>query len=135
MVWKTVGSVLVLRESKDTPSDEEWDGFLAALTGLRKRVSELRALVVTDGGGPSSSQRTRIKDALAGAAIRSAVVSDSIKIRFIASAIMLISKNHASYTTKELYRAYDHLGLSPEERPVVAEALRQLERELMSEAA
>jgi hypothetical protein len=126
---------LVLKESKEAPSDEEWDDFLLALKTLRKRGSEIRGLIVTDGGGPSSSQRVRLKEVLQGAAIRSAVVSDSIKVRFIASAIMLISKNHASFTTKELYRAYDHLGLSAEERPGVAEALRQLERELTGDAA
>jgi|SRR5579859_1729660 len=131
MVWKTIGSVLVIREAKDPPSDEEWDGLMAALASLRKRVTELRAVVVTDGGGPTSSQRGRIKSVIQGAAIRSAVVSDSIKIRFIASAMMLISKNHASFTTKELAGAYDHLKLTPEERLAVGEALRQMEGELM----
>ena len=43
---------------------------------------------------------------------------------------MLIAKNHASFTTKETERAYDHLAFTPDERRAVGDALRQMEREL-----
>jgi hypothetical protein len=130
MVWKTVGSVLVVRESADSPSDEEWDGLMAALTSQRQRSGDLRVIVVTDGGGPTSTQRGRIKAAVQSAAIRSAVVSDSIKIRFIASAVMLVSKNHACFSKREIQGAYNHLKLTPEERLAVGETLKQIEQEL-----
>lgn len=134
MVWKTVGTILVLREDKQPPSDEEWSAFLTSVAAYRKRVSELRVLIITDGGGPTSSQRASIKGAIEGHPFRSAVISDSMKIRFIAAAIMLISKNHGSFTTRETERAYEHLSLTPDERSAVVDAVRQLDRELKGAA-
>ena len=136
MMWRIVGRVLVLRETREAPTDAEWEAFLAALKGYRKQVDELRLVIVTDGGGPNSTQRLGLKDALAGGkTFRSAVISDSIKIRFMASALMLIVRNHASFTSKEVERAYDHLSLTPEERRTVDETLSELERELGQSSA
>ena|SRR6188768_3912737 len=130
MAWRVVGTVLVVTETEDSPSDGEWNAFIADTMQYRKRVNEMRVLIITDGGGPNSSQRVLIKTAIAGKPFRSAVVSDSIKLRFIAAAIMLISKNHASFTTPEWRRAYDHLSLNAEERRGIDVALREMRAQL-----
>jgi hypothetical protein len=135
LLWKVVGSVMVVRENKETPSDMEWDAFIAATTEYRKRVDMLRVLIITDGGGPNGNQRSKIKDAIGDKQFKSAVVSDAIKIRFIASAIMLISKNHASFTTREASGAYTHLALTADERRKVDECVVQLDAELKRGAA
>jgi hypothetical protein len=130
MAWRVVGTVLVVTETDVSPSDAEWNAFIADTMKYRKRVNEMRVLINTDGGGPNTSQRSLIKTAIDGKAFRSAVVSDSIKLRFIAAAIMLISKNHASFTSREWRRAYDHLSLNAEERRATDAAVREMRAEL-----
>lgn len=130
MAWKVVGSVFVLRERAEAPSMQEWRSFLAAFSQYRAKSTLLKILIATDGGGPDAEQRTYIKGAIAGRPFLSAVVSDSIKIRFIASAIMLINKNHRSFTTLQVARACDHLSLTPEERVGVGVALNEMTKAL-----
>jgi hypothetical protein len=130
MVWEVAGSLMVLRENGQTPSDAEWDHFLVSVMDSQRRHGALRMLVVTDGGGPSTDQRTRLKTALKGKTVRSAVVSDAIKIRFIASAIMLINKEHGSFTRREVEGAYAHLSLTTDERRFTIDALARLEEHI-----
>jgi hypothetical protein len=126
MTWRVVGTVLVITETVDTPSDAEWNAFIRDTIQYRRQVDEMRVLINTDGGGPNAAQRSLIKGAIGGKQFRSAVVSDAIKLRFIAAAIMLISKHHKSFTTREWQRAYEHLSLSVEERRGVEAAVSQM---------
>ena len=54
MVTRRIGPLLILRENKDTPTDDEWDECLSLLA---QDLDDVRVLVVTDGGGPSPAQR------------------------------------------------------------------------------
>lgn len=130
MAWKVVGSVLLIAETEEGPSDTEWRAFISDTIRYRTRVDEMRVLINTDGGGPNSAQRSLIKGAIDGKPFRSAVVSDAIKLRFIAAAIMLISKHHRSFTTREWHLAYEHLSLNAEERRGVEAAIRELRAKL-----
>lgn len=134
LAWKVVGTVLVVTETEDSPSDAEWKAFINATSQYRTRVNEMRVLIHTDGGGPNTAQRSLIKAAIDGKPFRSAVVSDAIKLRFIAAAIMLISKHHKSFTTREWERAYDHLALSTEERRGIDAAVRDMRAGLRKSA-
>jgi hypothetical protein len=132
MVWRTTGPVIVVRQSDKTPLDHEWDGFLRDVVSSREKYGQAKILIVTDGGGPSSDQRTRLKKALDGKPVRSAVVSDSSKVRFIASAIMLINRDHGSYARSELPKALEHLMLNAEEQRSATALVAQLETEMSS---
>lgn len=134
MAWRVVGTVLVITETADPPSDIEWRAFIADAMKYRAGVGEMRVLINTDGGGPNTAQRSLIKGAIDGKHFRSAVVSDSIKLRFIAAAIMLISKHHKSFTTGEWQRAYEHLSLSAEERRGIESAVREMRAQLRQAA-
>jgi hypothetical protein len=118
LVVRALETLLVLCENDKTPSDKEWDGFLAMLPQNSEHYQKLRILVLTTGGGPDRTQRERLDKTLAGRPIRVAVVSDSAKVRFIASAIALINRDHRGFSTKELSLAYDHLNLSTSERKI-----------------
>jgi hypothetical protein len=85
---------------------------------------------VTKGGGPDVKQRKRLETTLAGAKFQTAVVSDSVKVRFVAATIALFHKEHRSFTEDEMDRAYQHLGLTAHEcslaNTAVAEMLQRL---------
>lgn len=123
---RSVGSMLVLRENKDTPSDMEWDAFLDHLVKNRTNLDALKILVLTDGGGPNAAQRKRLEAALDGRSVRVAVVTDSPKARFIASAITFLNKLHRGFSTKEISLAYEHLGMTLAEQKLAEVALREM---------
>jgi len=127
MVTRIIGSVVILRESNDTPTDEEWDGILRILSDNQANLANLKFLVVTDGGGPNHTQRKRLERVLGGRSVRVAVVTDSAKSRFIASAVSLINRDHAGFSTKEIEGAYEHLRMNPLERRQAEVALREMD--------
>lgn len=120
-------NLVVSRETFDSPRDEEWNDFLKLLEAQGDNVDKLRLLVVTDGGGPNSAQRTRLETALKGRSVRVAIVTDSAKSRFIASAVSLFNRDHRGFSKAEMSAAYAHLMLTPQECRLVEAALREME--------
>lgn len=122
-----VGSLLLLRENQHTPTDADWDAFLEILILNRPNFPQLRILVATDGGGPSPTQIKRLAKALGGRSVRVAVVTDSTRVRFIASTIALLNSKIKSFSSSEIRKAYDHLGLTTAEQRQSQQTLTQLE--------
>ena len=118
--------MIVIRQNKDTSSDQDWDDFLDMLVERRPEFAKLKILVVTDGGGPSQAQRKRLEVALAGKPVRVAVVSDSMKTRFIVSSIALLNRDMSSFRASELSQAYDHLSLTLDERRTAKTTIEEL---------
>ncbi len=128
MLTRVLGQMVVMRETDETPLDAEWDAFLKILADNHVRFERMKILVVTDGGGPNFAQRKRLEVVLNGKPVRVAIVTDSAKSRFIASAISLINRQHMGYSLKELPQAYVHLRMTPTECSEAATALQQMER-------
>lgn len=119
--------MIVLRENEDTPADEDWDAFLAMLVHDRERFPKLKILVLTEGGGPSAEQRKRLKVALDGRPVRVACVTDSVKVRFIASSVALLNRQIRTFSKQELPGAYTHLGMTAAEQKIAAAVLDEME--------
>ncbi|MES1173217.1 MAG: hypothetical protein ABUL62_02725 [Myxococcales bacterium] len=115
-VTRKVGSLVILREGKQDPLDREWDETLAILAEHRLEIDHIKVLVVSDGGGPTQIQRKRLERTLEGKPIRVAVVSDSMKVRFICSSVALFTSNLSSFRVSELRDAYKWLDLTAQER-------------------
>ena len=126
LLVRVVESLIVLRENSATPTDRDWDEFLEILAANRSNFQHIKILVATDGGGPSSDQRTRLSVALGGRRVRVAVVTDSIKVRFIVSSIALLNSEIATFSKSELSEAYKHLSLTPHEVKLVELAIREM---------
>jgi hypothetical protein len=108
-------NVVILRQSDKDPTDAEWDECMRLLmTG--EGPSNARVLVVTDGGGPSGDQRSRLKMTLDGNNIRVAVVTDHTRTRFIVSSVAFITSKIRSFSKAEIDRAYEYLGLDVNQR-------------------
>lgn len=128
MFSRKVGAMLlVLVQDAEPPSDTEWNDFLDL---LKSTMPKVKLLVVTRGGGPDVEQRKRLEVTLAGARFQTAVVSDSVKVRFVAATIALFHKEHRSFTEDEMDKAYEHLGLTDHEcsqaNSAVAEMVQRL---------
>lgn len=126
LVVRTIESLIVLRENSSTPTDRDWDEFLEILAVNRPDFPRIKILVKTDGGGPNAEQRKRLSVALGGVPVRVAVVTDSIKVRFIVSSIALLNSEIATFSNKEIVEAYQHLSLSVREQKLVEAAIVEM---------
>jgi hypothetical protein len=130
MVTRSMGAMLILRESDEPPSDEEWDECLRLLAPYRSDFSRVKVLVVTDGGGPTPVQRKRLSSVLDGNVVRVAVVSESVKVRFITSSVALFLRRISSFRRHELQDAYTFLSMTPEERLAADRAIADMDAEI-----
>lgn len=134
MVTRRVNDVLILREAKGPPSDAEWDHCLELLVQDPHRIDQVKVLVVTDGGGPTPDQRKRLQQALDGARIPIAVVTNSMRVRFIVSSVALLTSRIQSFNMDEMGDAYAHLGLGASTEHRVNKCLAEMVEELRESA-
>ncbi|MEZ4220967.1 MAG: hypothetical protein R3B13_08560 [Polyangiaceae bacterium] len=123
MVTRRIDNLLILRQSREPPSDKEWNDCLDL---LRDGLEGLRVLVITDGGGPSPEQRRRLDRTLNGEPIRIAVVSESVRVRFIVSSVALFSSRIKSFSELEYPQALQHLELGIDERRTAQQHIREM---------
>lgn len=132
LVCRLIDNVLLLCEDKETPTDWEWDeclGLLAELKGKCDKSGEQgKVLVATLGGGPNASQRKRLEIVLGGKPIPVAVISDSLKLRFITAAVALFNAEQRAFSTAERLQAYKHLGLNGPQTRRLESAISQMEK-------
>jgi hypothetical protein len=128
MDFRTSGRMLVIRQNKRSPTDADWEAFLAEMVRLRPKLTEMRALIFTDGGGLTSEQRKKLSVAMGGAEIQTALISDRAMTRFIVATVGLFNKTIRSFLTSETPAAFAWLGLQREDRKTVKELLSSLEK-------
>lgn len=109
MLTRKVGSVLLLVQGLASPSDAEWKECLDI---LRPFVAAARVLVVTEGGGPTPMQRKRLSALIGEYPIRAAIVTDSVKVRFIVASVALFIRRIRCYTRSDIRSAFRHLDLT-----------------------
>jgi hypothetical protein len=137
LVFETLEQVrlLVIYQTAKSPTDAEWDAWLHAAAALQTKIGEFRLLVFSEGGHPSRKQIARVelvkrRMERTGGKKRSepntAVVSPSVPMRFVVSAMNLFNPKIRCYSPLDLQDAYEHLGLTPAESSVAEAALGQL---------
>jgi hypothetical protein len=127
----TIGSVLVIRQSKETPTDAEWsDSIQQVRTVLSVHGMNSKALIDTDGGGLNARQRDDLKQAIEKMPIPVAVLSDSVFARLLASTFALFDRNLRSFSVAGMADAFAFLGLSGDEKTRVKEALERMSAQL-----
>jgi hypothetical protein len=123
MLTRRVGSVLLLVQGAESPTEAEWSECLDV---LRPFVDSARVLVVTDGGGPNPSQRRRLSELIDGNPMRAAIVTDSIKVRFIVSSVALFIQRIRSFAMNEMAAAFRHLDLNSVEIEQITQAIEDM---------
>src|SRR4051794_24896155 len=112
LVVRTFGNLLICVHNENTPTDADWGVYLSELVRSRANWARLRILVITNGGGPDANQRKRLAEVLKGEVIPAAVVSESIKMRFIVSMVALLNPQIRTFPRSELDGAFASLKLT-----------------------
>ena len=128
---RTLKVVLSLHR-KEAPSDEAWDGYIAAFVQALAEVQgdsrRIRGLAISDGGGPTSKQRDRLnsfmRNMTEGRGTVAIVTADPI-VRGIVKALSWFNPMARAFAPTELSRAIDYLGLTPVQRLHFEPALDQ----------
>lgn len=126
MTARRVGSVALLVQDEEPPLNEEWEEWLRLLKSFGSEDG--RVLVLTRGGGPTPHQRSRISQVVGKPSLHVAVVTSSVKVRFIVSSVALVIPRIRSFPWDGLREAYLHLGLSPQEQEQVARNLAEMRK-------
>ena len=130
MFTREVGHLIISCQTSETPTDWEWREFLDSVAKNRAAATKTRILVLTDGGGPNPDQRKQLQRALSGHTFRVAVVTDSIKVRFIVSSVALLNSAISTFSMSDIGRACEYLGLSRQEVEVALKTADQLAYDL-----
>ncbi|MEI9942051.1 MAG: hypothetical protein WDO69_32965 [Pseudomonadota bacterium] len=128
-VTRRMGSLVILLQGTDTPTAPEWTECIK-LVGATTDLNSTKVLVITDGGGPNLTQRQQLEGVLRGTTVCSAVVSDSVKVRFIVATVALFSSKISTFTKSEIEKAYQFLGLMPDEVQLAKKAVVEMRQEL-----
>jgi hypothetical protein len=124
--------VMVCVHDEHAPTDAEWDRWIEL---LRQRVGrDARVFVETRGGGPNAKQRKLLADAAKDLDLRSAVLSDSIVVRGILTAIAWLGVPLRAFSPGEYRPAAEYLGLTQDELQRTFEILAGLRHECFERA-
>lgn len=105
--------VVVCVHDEQAPTDAEWDRWLQL---LRERAGrDARAFVETRGGGPNAKQRKLLADAVKDLDLRCAILSDSMVVRGMVTAIAWLGVPLRAFTPGEFRPAAEYLGLTHDE--------------------
>jgi hypothetical protein len=120
----TEGGLMILVHSRGSPSDQEWDGYLAEMT--KHDPEKLLTLVFTDGGAPSAGQRKVVNDFLEGRTSRCAVITKSPIGRGVVSALSWFNPKIKAFPPNAIDDAMRYLGLQTVQFPAVRHQLKVL---------
>lgn len=125
---------MVVVHSARAPSDAEWDAYLRDASEWLPEIQG--ALIMTDGGGPTSSQRRSLKKLFEEHTRHSAffaVISSSLLARGIVLAINLFNPYIRAFRPEDLDQALKFLRVPGPDRPSLLVMAKQL-REQLDEA-
>jgi hypothetical protein len=125
--------LVVSCQSKFNPSDDEWARWMTAASNLEHEVGQFRLLVVTEGGHPTKPQLDRLR-AVNKKNPPTAIVSSSLALRFMGTALTFVNPTIRCFSPKELDEAFDHIGLVSAERSRATTVMQRLEKELLARA-
>ena len=96
-----VGPVLLVVQNTVAPTDDEWDRYV---DNIRRCIESPNgsAIAFTDGGHPNVVQRGRVNDVLAGRRAPSAVVTTSLALRGVVTALRWFNPDTASFSPKNI---------------------------------
>jgi hypothetical protein len=131
--------LFVAIHTKNAPSGEEWAGWAAMLEknchAVEWDLGRIPNFVVTDGGAPSTAQRTEINVLIAQAKTLPpvAIVTDSTFVRTMIRAFSLFNPSLSVFSPADVAKAAAHVGVAKADVPQLIGALTKLEKETFGE--
>jgi hypothetical protein len=114
MAWSTYGDLLLLAHDEHRPTDDEWRSWLRAYETRSPRIRGV--LVRSLGGGPSSSQRKELVEAMEAQTIRTptAILTSSAIARGVLTALswfLSAERLPRTFTLDDVVAALTFLGV------------------------
>lgn len=126
MVSTGVGRVCIAVVNRTSPTDAEWSRWLELIR--ERRGQRLRVLVETS-SGPNATQRRALARATSDIDVRFAILTDSIVVRGIVTALAWLGVPHHAFATHQFAQATRYLELDDAEIAQVQSELLRLRRE------
>jgi hypothetical protein len=100
MAYSVTDRLFIVVYGAEPPTDMEWAAYLAVVE--RHGVDWTMQLIWTDGGGPTTPQRRSLNHLLDGRVVPVAVLSDSARVRGIATALSWFNRRIRAFKAKDL---------------------------------
>jgi hypothetical protein len=124
-----MGRLVVTVHTHEVPDDEDWNGYMSQAKDYLP-LEDQRILVVSAGGGPNGGQRKMMIDALAGAIVPVAILTNSLLMRGAGIAVSWFNPGLKVLGPQAFDDAVEYLQLTEWERAESARLIEQLETEL-----
>jgi len=116
--------VVVVYGAKD-PSNAD----IEEVVGVFKKLdmSRIPSLIVSHGGAPNALQREMLLTSIGTAEHLSAVMSDSLRVRGVVTALSWFKENIKAFSKSKLGSALEYLNISPSRNETIAKEIDRLE--------
>lgn len=133
VAYKLLGEIHVVLLGESTPTDADWNAYMAAVQEARAKGLEperMRTLVITDGGGPSAAQRKRVNDDLQGKPTPVAMVSSSLMVRGVVTALQWFNPLVKTFPPEQVGEALKFLKIPERQYDTIWKEAQKLQSEL-----
>jgi hypothetical protein len=126
MDWRRMARLVVTVHTHAVPEDQEWAEYMSGVDAYLP-LEDQRILVVSAGGGPSGKQRQMMVEALNGARVPVAIITNSWLMRGAGIAVSWFNPSLKVFGPDALDSAIEYLGLTTWERVESTRCLKELE--------
>lgn len=134
MDWRRRGRLVVTVHTSSNPSDRDWTEYMSGFADYLP-LEDQRIFVVSEGGGPDSAQRRNLTNALAGAIVPVAILTNSWRMRGAGVAVSWFNPSIKIMAQGAMDQAFEHLELTAAERLECRAIVRELQTRLGIKAA
>lgn len=133
-IWQDgSAAVVIVVHNTVAPTQDEWDGYVADIEKLIA-VPHAVGLALTDGGGPSSAQRSQMNAVLRGRRALTSVVTTSMAVRGIVTALRWFNPDIDAFHPDAIRRAMRFLMLDEGQTEALWPTVIALNRRLSQRA-
>ena len=125
---------IVWLAGKQAPEAAEWKAYIDDVLALgrsqRAGDRQVRILVVTDGGGPSTVQRTHFVEAMGDIKVSPAVLSSNMLVRGIVTVFNWFNVQNKIFAPKDVIGALEFVGVGATGRAAIWSTVETLAAQL-----
>jgi hypothetical protein len=134
MDWRRKGRLVVTVHTAEEPSDADWAEYMSQVDAYLP-LEDQRIFVISAGGGPNGMQRKMMTDALHGAKVPVAILTDSWLMRGAGIAVSWFNPSLVVFGPDATDKAFEHLELTSWERHEAEQITRELQERLGIQAS
>jgi hypothetical protein len=133
-VFAKCDNIIIWMAAKEAPAADEWQAYTDAVIELERAAPDSArialVLVITDGGGPTSVQRTDFVAALGKGRVRTAVVSGNMLVRGIVTVFNWFKVENKIFAPKDVFKALEFLSVGSASRANVWATVERLAKQI-----